>query len=220
MAEKLITVDIIICTIISKQLKILLIKRKNDPFKDRWAIPGGSVELDKNETLEVAAKRELREETNLTDIPVKQLKAYDDPKRDPRNRIITVAYYALIPYDEEVINKIKAKSDAKDTKWISLRRLPRLLAFDHRLILKDFLSSLKHVFIRTGAAFNFVPKKFTWKDLQEVYETALEKRFHATNFRRYINDRFILKGVGYQEVKKGRPPELFTYIKNREGYKK
>jgi 8-oxo-dGTP diphosphatase len=136
-----VTVDIAICSVIDDEIKVLLIKRRYPPFRDYWALPGGFVDINKKETLEQAAIRELEEETGITNSNVGQLKAYGDPDRDPRMRIITIAFYALIPYNEITSNKKETYDDAKEKKWFSLRNPPNM-AFDHANILKDLLSNI------------------------------------------------------------------------------
>src|SRR3989344_830904 len=119
-----VTVDLLIFAIDKNDLKILLIKRRDWPYKDMWAIPGGFVKM--TESLEAAAKRELKEETGIVDVYFEQLKTFGTPKRDPRTRVITVAYLALLPTPEI---EFKAGSDAKEASWHSVDKLPEL-AFD------------------------------------------------------------------------------------------
>jgi 8-oxo-dGTP diphosphatase len=133
-----VTVDIILFTNESTP-RILLIKRKYDPFKNKWAFPGGF--MDENETLENAAKRELQEETNLTDINLKQFKTYSDPKRDPRGRTISIVFWSII--NKEQIQKTKAGDDAVETNWFPIDNLPPL-AFDHNMIISEFKSFLNY----------------------------------------------------------------------------
>lgn len=125
-----VTVDIVILTIRNNQLKLLLIRRANKPYKGKWALPGGFVDVD--ESLDAAARRELKEETGMTDINLEQLYTFGAPKRDPRERVITVAYYALIP--SEII-QLHAATDAEAVRWFSMNELPKL-AFDHSEIIK------------------------------------------------------------------------------------
>jgi len=133
-----VTVDIVICTIKDDDLKVLLIKRKYPPFRDHLAIPGGFVDVESLETLEQTALRELKEETNLENIYIEQLYTYGDPHRDPRKRIITVAYFALVPYSKLNEQEIIAKDDAKEVSWLSLKNIDDIsLDFDHNKILKD-----------------------------------------------------------------------------------
>lgn len=121
-----VTTDIVIFTIRDKSLQVLLVKRNLEPFKNRWAIPGGFVRID--ESLEEATRRELAEETGVNNVYLEQLYTFGDPKRDPRGRVITVAYLALV---NSSMIKLKAASDVLDALWFSATK-PPLLAFDHK----------------------------------------------------------------------------------------
>lgn len=116
-------------------LKVLLVKRGNEPFKEIWALPGGF--LNSDETAEEGALRELREETGLTDVKVEQLFTFSDPKRDPRDRVISIAYMAVVKLQD-----VKGEDDASEAKWFPLKEIPSL-AFDHELILNKALDRLK-----------------------------------------------------------------------------
>lgn len=125
-----VTVDVVLSRKFDGEQQILLIQRKNEPFKDYWALPGGFV--DKEEDIEVAAKRELFEETDIQLFQVKQVGAYGKPDRDPRHHTLSVAYYGEI----DALAIAKAKDDAKSVKWFSIEELPAL-AFDHSEIIRD-----------------------------------------------------------------------------------
>jgi len=206
-----VTVDICICTIRNNQIEVLVIKRRYSPFKGKWAIPGGFLEPSKNETLEEAAARELKEETHLKNIYIEQLKTYGDPGRDPRTRVVTVVYFALIPYSTLKNQTIKADDDAEDYKWISLRKLPKL-AFDHNKILKDLLVRLRGKISYTDIAFSLLPRYFTWTELQKVFEIVLGRSLTAPNFRRKMEALYHFKKM---KIKKGqfigRPPTYMRY---------
>ncbi|MVX37263.1 NUDIX domain-containing protein [Myroides sp. LoEW2-1] len=130
MSKIFVTVDIVLLKKENTEVKVLLIKRKNEPFKDKWALPGGFV--DENEDLMVAAKRELLEETTIDCKSLSQLGAYGKPFRDPRSHVVSVAYIGLV----DTNTKGKAADDAKELDWFSLDELPEL-AFDHGDILQD-----------------------------------------------------------------------------------
>ena len=132
------TADCVIFGFDETGIKLLLIERKHEPFKDSWAFPGGFVDADET-TLE-AAKRELFEETGLQDIPVKQLKTFSDVNRDPRGRVVSVVYYALINLSEHN-TEAKAGDDAKNVKWFSVSKIPKL-AFDHKKILETAMKKI------------------------------------------------------------------------------
>lgn len=128
------------CVVFNKEdnnISILLIKRENDPYKDFWAFPGGFINM--NESAEEAAIRELKEETGLEVKKAEQLKAYSNPNRDPRERVITIVFIA-----ESEKNIVKGEDDAKEAKWFQIDNLPPL-AFDHELILKDAIEKIKNI---------------------------------------------------------------------------
>lgn len=207
------TVDIIICTILQGMIRVLLIKRKHPPFRDCWAIPGGFVNIDKEEPLEQAAARELQEETGLKNMYIEQLKTYGDPQRDPRTRVITVAYYALVPEYRLKRQKIKAADDAKEYGWFELWDLPKNLAFDHTHILHDTYDRLQGKIMYAPIAFEFVPKSFTWSELQAVYEVVLRQKLVAPNFRRKMQAQYKFSQVFNQSRVggKGRPGTLLQF---------
>lgn len=209
-----VTVDIAILSIIDGALKILLIKRKYPPFRGFRAIPGGFVDIERKETLEETALREFLEETNLKGIYIEQLKTYGNPDRDPRKRVITVAYFALIPYNLVGKLNIEAGDDAEDAQWFSLKKLPPL-AFDHKKILKDLRIRLEGKISYTDIAFKLLPKKFTWSQLQKVYEIILDRPLLRANFRRKIKSMYVLKEL--KEYRKqesaGRPSLVLKYVK-------
>ena len=185
-----VTVDIIICTIKDGRLQILLIRRGGFPFKNLHALPGGFLDLTLNESLEEAALRELKEETGVSKCFVEQLKTYGDIKRDPRTRVITVAYYALLPY--ESIEKPVAGDDAKEVGWFDVKNLPKL-AFDHKDIIGNLIERLRGKISYTPIGFSLVNKRFTWLELQAVYEALLGKKLLSTNFRRDILRQYNIK---------------------------
>lgn len=159
-----VTVDMIIFTVIDNDLKVVLIQRKNPPFQDKWAIPGGFIEYD--EDIYDAAKRELKEETGLENIYLEQLKTFGKPNRDPRGRTISVVYFALV--NSSKLN-IRAQSDAKDAQLFSLKNLPEL-AFDHKFILDSALQTLRMELENTSIASGLLPENFTINQLLKLYE--------------------------------------------------
>ena len=132
-----VTVDIVLLTDVFPHPKVLLIRRKNPPFKDLWALPGGFLEMD--ETLEESALRELNEETNISDVELTQVGTFGHPDRDPRGRVITIAYVGIINSAQQ---KAVAGSDAAEVAWFSTLDLPQL-AFDHSEIIEKALEGLK-----------------------------------------------------------------------------
>ena len=182
-----VTVDLIIFTIADETLKVLLIKRKNPPFKGMWAFPGGFVEID--ESLEAAARRELEEETNISGIQLEQLHTFGAVNRDPRKRVITVAYLALV--NTEHLG-VKAADDAAAAEWRSAYDPPKL-AFDHAEILDHALARLRGGLDHTAMAFRLLPDTFTLTEAQRAYEIILDESLDKRTFRRKLLARGILK---------------------------
>mgnify|MGYP001619903490 CR=1 FL=1 len=199
-----ITVDIVIFTIQEKELKVLLVKRNIEPFKEKWALPGGFVRI--SESLESAAKRELEEETGVKEVYLEQLFTFGDPKRDPRGRVITVSYMALINSDK--IN-LKASTDVSDAKWFSVNKIP-ILAFDHKKILSYALKRLKWKFEYTTVAFSLLPKEFAISQIQKIYEIIFDKTFDKRNFTKKILSLNILEEKGIKKEVSYRPPKLYS----------
>lgn len=200
-----VAVDIVIFTIQSGVLKVLLVKRRIQPFAGQYAIPGGFVR--DNEDLDHAALRELQEETGVAEVYLEQLYSFGEPNRDPRGRIISIAYFALISADR----KLEAGSDAAEASWWQVKALPAL-AFDHAEILNYALERLRNKLEYTTVGFQLLPAKFTLTELQEVYEAILEKNLDKRNFRRKMSQLKILKPL--KEYQRGgqRPAQLFRFV--------
>lgn len=215
-----VTVDICICRFVNKKVEVLLIKRKFPPFQDMWAIPGGFVNVDAKENLRTTAERELKEETNVSGVFIEQLKTYGEPDRDPRKRIITVAYYALVPNKMLESQVIKADDDAKEYAWFPLKELPEL-AFDHGTILGDLFTRLSGKVTYCPLAFDLLGVEFTWAELQDVYEYLLEKKIIGPNFRRKIKAMYAILEVDAQKSNIiGRPAGVLKYcgVNQSEGF--
>ncbi|WAL59728.1 NUDIX hydrolase [Thermocoleostomius sinensis] len=168
-------------------LKVMLIQRKLSPFQGDWALPGGFVRMD--ESLEAAALRELCEETGIERLFLEQLYTFGAVNRDPRERVVTVAYYALINLEE---HPVKAASDASDAAWFAIDALPSL-AFDHDQILKIALDRLKAKVRYEPIGFELLPRKFTLFQLQRLYETVLGQELDKRNFRKKILNMGLLR---------------------------
>ena len=181
-----VTTDIVIFTVKDDDLKVLLVKRKEWPYQGSWAIPGGFVKMD--ESLEDAAQRELKEETGVTDVYLEQLYTFGEPKRDPRTRVITVTYFALVDWSKI---KLKAASDASAVNWFSMYDLPKL-AFDHGFIVDYALKRLRWKLEYTCAGFSLLPEEFTLSQLQGLYEIVFNKKFDKRNFRKKVLSLDIL----------------------------
>lgn len=205
-----VTADLVIFTFKDNDLKVLLVKRGVEPFKDKWALPGGFVRID--ESLEDAAKRELKEETGVREVYLEQLYTFGDLNRDPRGRVITVSYMALV--DSSEID-IKASTDASEVEWVSAKKLDSMkLAFDHKKILKYALKRLKWKFEYTPIAFSLLPKKFTLPQLKKIYDIVFNKKFDKRNFYKKILSLDILKEQGVKKDVSHRPPTLYSLKKD------
>jgi 8-oxo-dGTP diphosphatase len=193
-------------------LRLLLIQRGSDPFRGQWALPGGFVEME--EDLETSALRELEEETGVKDLFVEQLYTFGTPGRDPRGRVISVAYFALVNLTD---HPAVASSDAAEAEWYPLNELPEL-AFDHADIIDKATSRLRAKVRYEPIGFELLPQEFTLAQLQALYETVLGvPGFNKRNFRTRIMRTGILEEVGRQENVPHRPATLYRF--NEEQYR-
>jgi 8-oxo-dGTP diphosphatase len=188
------TVDCVVFGLDEDELEVLLIRRGLEPFAQRWALPGGFVHVD--ETLEEAARRELEEETGLRKVFLEQLYTFGALERDPRERVVTVAYYALVKLSD---HKVRAATDAADAAWFAISDLPEL-AFDHEEIFDMALLRLRNKVRYQPIGFELLPKKFTLTQLQRMYEIILERSLDKRNFRKKILGMDLL--VELDEVQK------------------
>ncbi|MGO9230086.1 MAG: NUDIX hydrolase [Bryobacteraceae bacterium] len=201
MTKVLVTVDIVLFTIRDRQLHLLLIRRLAKPYENRYALPGGFVR--EEESLDAAATRELREETGVEKVYLEQLYTFGEPKRDPRGRVITVAYYALAP-DTQVL---RAGTDASDAAWFPIADLPAV-AFDHRKIVEYAHQRIRNKLDYTNVGFELLPDKFTLTELQLVHEAILGENLDKRNFRRKIIQKGIVKPTKEWQ-RTGRKPAQF-----------
>ena len=181
-----VTTDVAVFTIRDQKLQLLLVQRADEPYQSMWALPGGFLEID--EDLEACAKRELAEETGICGVYLEQLYTFGSPSRDPRERIISVTYYALVPSDRL---QPKAASDAIEAQWFALDQMPPL-AFDHQQIVALAQRRLAAKLDYSTIAFQFMPETFTLSELQAVYEILINERLDKRNFRKKI---LALKGI-------------------------
>lgn len=201
-----VSTDIVAFSVINHRLQVLLIERGNQPFKGMWALPGGFVKMD--ESLEDAALRELEEETGIKEPYLEQLYTYGDPGRDPRGRVITVSYYALLPSD--AVFRSSGGSDAAKAQWHDVEKLPPL-AFDHREIIDYAITRLRYKLEYSAVGFELLPNEFTLTEIQNIYEIILNEQLDKRNFRRRILSSNIIEPTPQKRVGEGRPAQLFRY---------
>ncbi len=203
-----VTVDVVILTIVKNTLKVLLLKRVNEPFRGRWAIPGGFIRLSEN--LDDAALRVLKEKTNVQNIYLEQLYTFGDPLRYPNTRVITCAYFALLRA-EDIDVKIVDESQVSEIAWHSVENLPPL-AFDHREIIEYSLKRTRERLELCPVAFQLLPKKFTLTELQKSYELILQKDLDKRNFRKKMLSTNMLIDLN-ECTKTGskRPAALYSF---------
>lgn len=200
-----VTTDCVMFCFDGTELKVLLVERGVEPHKGKWALPGGFMKI--NETAEKCALRELREETGLTPKYIDQFFTYSDVKRDPRERVLSVAFFALVRYEA-----VKGGSDARDAKWFPMSRLPKL-AFDHAKIISDAREALKRKFFFEPVGFDLLDEKFSIPSVQRLYESVLDMTFDKRNFTKRILKLGIVEKQEKRtggEKRKGRMPMLYT----------
>ena len=196
-----------------ENLKVLLIQRDMEPYAGKWALPGGFVNI--NETLDDAALRELTEETGMHDLYLEQLYTFSEIDRDPRERVVSVAYFALVKLQN---HSLKADTDARDVAWFAIQDIPKL-AFDHEKILDAALKRLRGKVTYHPVGFELLPEKFTLTQLQLLYEIILERKLDKRNFRKKIIALGLLEEL--DEIEKDvahRAARLYRF--DRTGYEK
>jgi 8-oxo-dGTP diphosphatase len=196
----------------SDGVSVLLIKRKYEPFKNCWAIPGGFVL--ENESLEEAVKRELQEETGITVNYLEQLYSFGEPNRDPRQRVISIAYFALVK--SALFQELKATTDAEEAQWFPISKLPTL-AFDHKKILQIAIERIRAKIRYQPIGFELLDKKFSFADLEKLYSTLLDKAIDRRNFTKKILSLGLLEETGELAANSGagRPSKIFKFNKKR-----
>lgn len=198
-----ITVDVVIFTIKDNSLKVLLVKRTNEPFKDKMAIPGGFIRLSEN--LDQAALRILKEKTNVDNIYLEQLYTFGDPLRRTDARVITCAYFALIREEDIEISK------TADADWFKVYDLPAL-AFDHKEIIEYSLKRTRERLEMCPVAYQLLNEKFTLTEMQKSYELIMDKKLDKRNFRKKALGTEGLRELNeFSKTKSKRPARLYTF---------
>ncbi|HWB60599.1 MAG TPA: NUDIX domain-containing protein [Chthoniobacteraceae bacterium] len=200
------TVDCVVFGIDDAGLNVLLIERGLPPFKGMWALPGGFVHVD--ETLDDAARRELGEEAGLDRVFLEQLFTFGNVERDPRERVVSVAYYALV---RVLDHKAVAATDAANARWFPVAKVPKL-AFDHAKILAAALARLKGKVRYEPIGFELLPPKFTLSQLQHIYESILGEPLDKRNFRKKVLGFGLLIPLKETQMSgRHRPAQLFRF---------
>lgn len=207
------TADCVIFGFDGNSLKVLLIERGMEPYLGSWALPGGFMKID--ETIEQAARRELHEETGLTDVYLEQFKVFSDVRRDPRERVVTVAFIALVRSEQ---CKLMAGDDAADARWFEEQFLPPM-AFDHAEIIAQARQHLSEVLRVKPIAFELLNHYFSLSELQKVYEAITGNNYDRRNFQRKALqtgllqeaelDASICASIQERPAAKGRPGKVF-----------
>ncbi len=204
------TVDCVVFGFDDGELKVLLIERALEPFKGQWALPGGFVRVD--ETLDDAARRELVEETGLKNVFLEQLYTFGEVYRDPRERVISVAWYALVKLSD---HKAKAATDAANAEWFSVSKPPRL-AFDHADIVAAAHARLQGKVRYQPIGFELLPAKFTLSELQHLYEAILATKLDKRNFRKKVLGFGLLLALKETRMAgRSRPAQLFRFAADK-----
>ncbi|MEI8305810.1 MAG: NUDIX domain-containing protein [Chloroflexales bacterium] len=209
-----VTVDVVIFTLIERELHVLLVQRKRWPYEGFWAIPGGFINMD--ESLEQAARRELEEETGVRDLYMEQLFTFGDVGRDPRTRVISVAYIALVRFDAQ---HLRVSDESHDVRWFPISALTRDIAFDHEQILAYAISRLRSKLEYTTLAFQLLPELFSILELKHIYEQILDEKLDKGNFYRKIKEAGLLEETTHMREGRGRPTRLWRFKRDRAGDK-
>ena len=204
-----VTTDCVIFGFDGSELQVLLIERGIEPFKGKWAFPGGFLNMD--ETAGEGALRELKEETGLENAYIEQFNTYSEPGRDPRERVITIAHYALVR-----IQEVKGGDDAAKAQWFPIDEVPQL-AFDHDKILRDAMRKLRERIHFEPIGFELLPEKFTMRDLQILYESILGVKFDRRNFAKKMMHYELLNQLD-ETVRPTAKRDALLYSFNKENY--
>ena len=208
-------VDVVIFTVEDDTLKVLLVKRGGHPFKDYWALPGGGLQVEKDDSLEAAATRELIEETGVQNQYLEQLHTYGGPNRDPRDWTVSIAYFALVAASEVTL---KAGTDAAEALWHPIHgaKVGLELAFDHDKILADAIERLRSKLDYTDIAVHLLPEAFTLGDFQRVYEIIMQEKLNKSSFRQRVDRAGIVKPIpGEMRTGSNRPAQLYKFVKKK-----
>jgi len=212
-----VAVDVVIFTVHGGQLEVLLTRRERDPFKGRWSLPGGFVKPD--ESSDSAAERELAAKTGLSGVFLEQLYTFSEPARDPRNRVVSIAYYALVSSD-----RLGDRLGSRETGWFKLGtdaqgrvRIPDLpaeasLAFDHDRILQTAVDRIRGKLDYAPIGFQLLPSRFTLTEIQQVYQAVLGRPIDKRNFRSKLLKSELVREVDAYRTGAHRPARLYEFV--------
>jgi 8-oxo-dGTP diphosphatase len=204
-------VDIVVFTLDEGRVKVLLVKRATSQFKGEWIIPGGAVY--NNESIDAAAKRELFEKTGLKNVYIEQFSAFGEPRRDPRKRMVSIAYIALIDYKK--VSILQKTPKTIDAEWFDVTKLPKM-AFDHNEIVKSAFKKLQKLVVDSNIAYTLFPNTFTLPDLQKIYEIILGRGLDRRNFRRKFLKLGLIEHTGeHLAGNPNRPAKLYKFRSNK-----
>ncbi len=205
-----VTVDLVLFTVNENRLKVMLVKRAEEPFRNDWSLPGGFIKV--GESLDAAAQRVLVEKTGVSDVYMEQLYTFGEPKRDPRSRVITVAYIALIPWQslpQPESNKVT------DLTWAPVDHLPKL-AFDHKAIVNYAVTRLRAKVSYSNIVYGLMPKQFRLSELQSMYECIINDKLDKRNFRKRMLATGLLKETGKKDIAGAHRPAMLYQFKTKE----
>jgi 8-oxo-dGTP diphosphatase len=206
-----VAVDVAVFTVLEGVLQVLLVRVRRGAFAGRWALPGGRVAFD--ETLEAAARRHLAAQSGRRGIYLEQLYTFGSPQRDPHGRVVSVAYFALIPHGGQPESQRAGRADA-DAAWSRVAHLPPL-AYDHRVVLRTAIARLRAKLRYTNLVYGLLPARFTLGELQAMYEAILGRPLDRRNFRKKILSLGLLRRA--HGVRRGphRPATLYAFRRRR-----
>lgn len=205
-----VTVDLVIFTVNEDQLKVMLVRRAESPFDGFWSLPGGFLKI--GESLDAAAHRVLCEKSGVDDVYMEQLYTFGEPKRDPRSRVITVAYIALIPWQHLPQPE---STKVTDLTWLPVDHLPKL-AFDHKEIINYAVSRLRAKVSYSNIVYGLMPKQFRLSELQSMYECIINDKLDKRNFRKRMLATGLLKETGKKDHAGAHRPAMLYQFKSKE----
>lgn len=201
-----VAVDVVVLTVAAGALKVLLTRRTREPFKGQWSLPGGFIGAE--ESADQAAARELTAKTSVSGVFLEQLYTFTAPRRDPRTRVISIAYYALIAQE-----RLASAGGTRESRWLDVRaQVPELrLAFDHAEILRTALERIQGKLDYAPIGFQLLPDKFTLSDIQAVYEAILGRSVDKRNFRSKLLKSDLIRELEEQRTGAHRPARLYAF---------